>query len=60
MCLSSIFMEDVQKDVQEQLTGKHHDAIEKVVNRLHMPPCPITNPAISPMSLPKIIDTFLE
>jgi hypothetical protein len=51
-------MKDVQKDVQEQLTGMRRDAIEKVVNRLHMPPCPNTNPAVSSMSLPYIIDTF--
>jgi hypothetical protein len=40
-------MEDVQKDVQERLMGTHRDAIEKVVSRLHMPPCPNTNPAVS-------------
>jgi hypothetical protein len=51
-------MEDVQKDAQEQLTGMHHDAIEKVVSQLHMPPCPNTNPAVSSMSLSDIIDTF--
>jgi hypothetical protein len=36
----------------------HHGAIEKVVSRLHMPPCPNTNPAVSSMSLHDIIDTF--
>ncbi len=51
-------MEDVQKDVQEQLMGTHCDAIEKVVSRLHMPPCHNTNPAVSSMSLHNIIDTF--
>ncbi len=51
-------IEDVQKDVLEQLTGMHHDAIEKVVSRLHLPPCPNTNPAVSSMSLPEIIETF--
>jgi hypothetical protein len=40
-------MEDVQKDVQEQLTGMHCDAIEKVVSQLHVPGCPNTNPAVS-------------
>ncbi len=49
-------MEDIQKDVLERLTGVHRDAIEKVVSRLHVPPCP--NPAISDMSLHEIIDTF--
>jgi hypothetical protein len=51
-------MENIQKVVQEQLTGMHHDAIEKEVSRLHMLPCPNTNPAVSSMSLPSIIDTF--
>jgi hypothetical protein len=51
-------MEDVQKDVQEQLTGMHSDAIEMVVSRLHLLPCLSTNPAVSSMSLPNIIDTF--
>ncbi len=51
-------MEDVRKDVQEQLMGTHCDAIEKVVGRLHMLPCPNTNPEVSSMSLPDIIDTF--
>jgi hypothetical protein len=53
-------MEDVGKDVQERLTGMHHDVIEKVVSRLHVPLCPNTNPAVSSMSLPDIIDTFLN
>jgi hypothetical protein len=51
-------IEDVQKDVLARLTGTHHDAIEKVVSQLHLPPCPNTNPAVSSMSLPEIIDTF--
>ncbi len=51
-------MEDVQKDVQEGLTGMHCDATEKVVSQLHVLPCPNTNPAVSSMSLPNIIDTF--
>jgi hypothetical protein len=51
-------MEDVQKDVAQQLTGMHRDAIEKVVIRLHGPPCPNTNPAVSSMSMPEIVDTF--
>jgi hypothetical protein len=42
-------MEDVQKDVAQRLTRTHHDAIEKVVIRLHGRPCPNTNPAVSSM-----------
>jgi len=51
-------MEDIQKDVMEQLTGSHHDAIEKVVSRLHVPPCPNYNPAVSAMSSHEIVETF--
>ena len=51
-------MEDVRKDVLERLTGAHHDAIEKVVSQLHLPPCPNSNPAVSAMSLHELIDTF--
>ena len=51
-------MEDIRKDVMERLTGAHRDTIEKVVSRLHVPPCPNSNPAISAMSSHEIIDTF--
>ncbi len=51
-------MEDVRKDVAQQLTGTHSDAIEKVVIWLHRPPCPNTNPAVSSMSMPEIVETF--
>ncbi len=51
-------MEDVQKDVQKQLMGMHRESIEKVVSRLHMPPCPNTNLTFSSMSLHNIFDTF--
>ncbi len=50
-------MEDVQKDVAQQLKGMHHDSIEKVVIRLHGLPCTNTNPAVSSMSMPEIVDT---
>jgi hypothetical protein len=51
-------MEDVRKDVLEQLTAAHRDAIEKVGSRLHVPPCPNSNPAISDMSFHEIINPF--
>ena len=51
-------MDDVRKDVLERMTGAHRDAIEKVVSRLHLPPCPNSNPAVSAMSLHEIIDSF--
>ncbi len=40
------------------MTGTHRDAIEKVVIRLHEPPCPNTNPTVSSMSMPEIVGTF--
>ena len=51
-------MEDIRNDVMERLTGVHRDMIEKVVSRLHVPPCPNSNPAVSAMSSHEIIDTF--
>jgi hypothetical protein len=47
-----------EKDVMDQLTGAHRDAIEKVVSRLHVPPCPNYNPDVSAMSSHEIVDTF--
>jgi hypothetical protein len=51
-------MDDVRKDVLERLQGIHRDAIAEFVRRLHVPPCPNTNQAVSSMSMPEIIDTF--
>ncbi len=51
-------MASVRTDVRERLTGKHRDAIEKVVTRLHVPPCPNPNPTVHTMLPHEIIDTF--
>jgi hypothetical protein len=51
-------MESVWTDVRNQLTGKHCDAIEKVVTRLHVPPCPNLNPNVQTMLPHEIIETF--
>jgi len=52
-------MESVRADVRERLTGEHRDPIEKVVTRLHVPPCPNPNPTVHTMMLPhEIRDTF--
>ena len=50
-------MGSVRNDVRDRLTGHHRDAIEKVVTRLHVPPCPNTNPAVLTM-LPHKIKAF--
>jgi hypothetical protein len=51
-------IEDIRKDVSERLTGSHRDAIAEVVRRLHEPPCPNNNQAVSSMHMPERIDTF--
>ncbi len=54
LCLMGSFW----TDVGDQLTGEPHDAIEKVVTRLHVPPCPNPNPTVWTMLSHEIIDTF--
>ena len=51
-------MGSVWTEVRDQLTGEHCDAIEKVVTRLHVPPCPNPNPTVQTMLPHEIIDTF--
>jgi hypothetical protein len=45
-------------DVRDQFFGEHHDAIEKVVTCLHVPPCPNPKSTVLAMLPHKIIDTF--
>ena len=42
-------MGSVRNNVRDRLTGHHRDAIENVVTRLHVPPCPNTHPAVLTM-----------
>ena len=51
-------MRPVRNDVRDRLTGEHHDAIEKVVTCLHVPPCLNPNPAVLTILTHMIIDTF--
>ena len=51
-------MDDIRKDVLLRMTEVHQSAIDMVVTRLHAPPCANTNPAISSMLIPEILDTF--
>jgi hypothetical protein len=51
-------MEDVRKDVKLRLKGAEPDAIEEVVRRLHLPPCPKKRVNLSDMSSADIVDTF--
>ncbi len=48
----------VWTDVRDRLSGEDPDAIEKIVARLHLPPCPNSNPTVLTMLPHKIIDTF--
>ena len=51
-------MGPVRTDVRDRLTGEHRDAIERVVTRLHVPPCPNLNSIVLTMMPHEIIDTF--
>jgi len=53
-------LEDVRKDVLSRMTGEYQSAIDKVIIRLHAPPCANTNPAVSSMSKADILGTFLN
>jgi hypothetical protein len=51
-------MGTVRTDVRDQLTGENRDVIEKVVTRLHVPPCPDPNSTVLTMLPHKITETF--
>ena len=40
------------------MNGDHQSAIDRVINRLHAPPCANTNPAVLSMTKADILDTF--
>ena len=51
-------MKEVRQDVSLRLKGIHRDAIEEVVTRLHLPPCPNKRVNLSNMTPADIVDTF--
>ncbi len=51
-------MEDFREDVKLRLKGAERDAIEEVVRRFHLPPCPNKRVNLSDMSSADIVDTF--
>lgn len=54
-------MADICRDVDERIdedNGKHRDAIERVVKRLHEPPCPNTHPEVLGKDEGAIVDMF--
>ena len=51
-------MPDVRADVAERLNGDHRIAIERVITRLHLPPCPNKNKTIKDKDIGDIIHIF--
>ena len=51
-------LEDVRKDVLSRMNGDHQSAIDRVISRLHAPPCANTNPAVLSMTEADVLDTF--
>jgi len=51
-------MPEVRDDCKQRMNGNHRDAIERVVERLHVVPCP--NKKVKGMSQSAIIDLFWE
>ncbi len=51
-------MENVCKHVRLRLKGAERDAIEEVVKRLHLPPCPNKSADLSKTSSAEIVDAF--
>ena len=41
---------EIRQDVQERMSGEHREAIEGVIKKLHLPPCP--NPGKAPDGTP--------
>lgn len=53
-------MDDVREDVRARLIGEHRIAMEKVVKRLHLPPCPNQHPEVMSMTEAQIVDVFWD
>ena len=51
-------MPEVRADVKDRIEGSHREAIERVVERLHLPPCPNKRVNIDEMSPSDIVDKF--
>ena len=53
-------MDDVREDVRVRLIGEHRLAMEKVIKRLHLPPCPNQHPEVMSMTEAQIVDVFWD
>ena len=51
---------EIRADVKERMTGEHRDAIERVVRKLHVFPCPNPNKDVCAMELDAIVHLFWE
>lgn len=51
-------MPAVRADVEERLQGHHREAAERVIERLHLPPCPNRRVNIDKMAPSDIVDKF--
>lgn len=53
----------VKPEVMADVVGRlddHRNSIESVVRRLHLPPCPNTNPKVAKMTLDQVTDRFWD
>ncbi len=48
----------VRKDVEERMKGEHRDAVERVVVKLHLQPCPNPDKEVSTWNEAQILDVF--
>ena len=53
-------LKEVREDVKENMTQEHHLALERVVKRLHVPPCPNKSKRIAGMKEGEIVDRFWD
>ena len=51
---------EVRESVKNTMTGTHRLAVEQVIERLHVPPCPNPSKEVCNMKISVIIDTFWE
>ena len=51
---------EVREDINERMTGEHRDAIESLLVKLHVLPCPTPSPGVAEMSTGKLIDIFQD
>ena len=53
-------LKEVREDVKENMSQEHHLALERVVKRLHVPPCPNRSKRIAGMKEGEILDRFWD